>query len=84
MYLNIGGDTLVKKNEIMAIMDIENTSVSKKTREFVTAAERGGRVKYVSDVMPKSFILTNENGKIFVYISPLLSSTLYKRYQAWL
>ena len=34
MYLNIGGDTMVKKNEIMAIMDIENTSVSKKTREF--------------------------------------------------
>jgi predicted transcriptional regulator len=81
MTLNIGGDVLVRKRDIICIMDIDNTSISKKTREFLEKSEKSGKVKYVSfDALPKSFILVSEYDEISVYISPLLSSTLYKRY----
>lgn len=80
MNLHIGGDVLINKKSIVGIMDIENTSTSKKTRDFLAKSEKTGKVIYVSDNMPKSFIITKEKDKVFVYISPLSSATLYKRY----
>ncbi|MBO4897951.1 MAG: DUF370 domain-containing protein [Clostridia bacterium] len=77
MYINIGGDFILKDSDIVAIMDIENTSTSKITKEFLRKI--GKSVINISDELPKSFIITKERGKTNLYISPVSSGTLYKR-----
>lgn len=79
MYLHIGGDFVVRKKEIVGIMDIENTSISKITREYLAGAEKRGRVINVSDDLPKSYIITKGEEGVKVYISPISSVTLSKR-----
>ncbi len=79
MYLHIGGQAMVKLRDIVAILDMETTSVSKKTREFLRNGEKKGIVVNVSEDIPKSYIICNENGVDKIYISQISSSTLLKR-----
>lgn len=43
MYLHLDTNTVICTREIVAILDIENSSVSKITREFFAAAQSRGR-----------------------------------------
>lgn len=43
MYLHLDTNTVIRTREIVAILDIENSSVSKITREFFAAARAGAR-----------------------------------------
>jgi hypothetical protein len=78
MYLNIGGDMAVRDTAIIGIFDLDNTSVSKRTQEFLAAAEKEGLVVPCDD-LPKSFVLTAEYGMNRLYLTSLNSSTLEKR-----
>ena len=80
MYIHLGQATLVKKRDIIGIFDMDNTTVSKRTRNFLANAEKEGRVINVSFELPKSFIICqNGKEKPKIYISQLSSSTLLKR-----
>lgn len=76
MYLHVGGDYLIRKDKIIGIFDIENTSISKHTRDFFKKSENDKNVINVSYDLPRSFILDNNNK---VYISPISPQTLLKR-----
>ncbi len=76
MYLHLGQNTVVRTNEIVGIFDLDTTTVSAKTRAFLTTAQRAGKVISVSPELPKSFILCG-NGN--VYISQLSPATLLSR-----
>ena len=78
MYLSIGNDMAVREKSIIGIFDMDNTSTSKKTREFLSRAEKNGEVVPCDD-LPKSFLLTAEYGLGRVYLTPYNSSTLEKR-----
>ena len=78
MYLSIGNDMAVREKSIIGIFDMDNTSTSKKTREFLARAEKNGEVVPCDD-LPKSFLLTAEYGLDRVYLTPYNSSTLEKR-----
>ncbi len=78
MYLPIGGDFAVRQRSIIGIFDLDNTSTSKRTRDFLAMAEREGQVVPCDD-LPKSFILTQEYGMIRVYLTSLSAATLEKR-----
>ncbi len=78
MYLNIGGDMAVRDTAIIGIFDLDNTSVSKRTQEFLAAAEKEGQVVPCDD-LPKSFVLTAEYGINRLYLTSLNPSTLEKR-----
>lgn len=81
MYLHLGGDTVVNADDIIAIMDMETTSVSKITREYLTYAEKNNDVVNVSFLdLPKSYVIvkSGKDGKK-IYISPISSVTLHKR-----
>ena len=54
MYLHLGQDTVVRSREVVGIFDLENTTISKLTKEFLTQAEKQGRVRNVSYELPKS------------------------------
>lgn len=79
MYLHLGGDVVVNIKDVIAIMDLDVTTVSKITREFLTVAEEEGFVINVSDDLPKSYILTERENESRLYISPISSATLLKR-----
>ena len=80
MYLHIGQETVVPTDTVIGIFDIENTTTSKFTRQFLADAEKGKRVVNVSDELPKSFVVCMEpDGSETVYISQISAATLYKR-----
>lgn len=80
MYLHLGQDTVVKMSEVVGIFDLETSTISKITRDYLAKAEKSGKVVNVSMEMPKTFILCKDNKKnITVYISQISSSTLLKR-----
>lgn len=82
MYLHLGQDTVVTVETVIGIFDIDGCTVSKKTRDYLTDAEKNGNVVNVSYELPKSFVVCEKKGKITVYISQLSSKTLIKRSQA--
>ncbi len=80
MFLHIGGDFIVYKRDIVAIFDLESTSLSKITKEYLKNEEINKRVINVEkETLPKSYVVINENGKNILYISPIASATLLKR-----
>ncbi len=79
MYLHLGGDTVIAMKDIIAIFDLDLTTTSKITREFLHVAEEEGFVINVSSDLPKSYILTQNNNESRVYISPISAATLLKR-----
>jgi hypothetical protein len=80
MYIHLGQDTLVKKSDIIGIFDLDTATVSKRTRDFLSKAEKEGRVVNVSFELPKSFIICKKGKeKPIIYISQLSTSTLLKR-----
>lgn len=82
MLLHLGQETVVNTKDIVAVCDLDTSTVSKKTRDFLSSATKKGQVVNVSSELPKSFVIVNKDGKTTVYISQLLSSTLVKRAQS--
>ena len=80
MYLHLGQDTVVRLDEIVGIFDMDTSTISKHTRQFLADAEKGGRIFNVSMELPKSFVVClDTDGTETVYISQISSSTLLKR-----
>ncbi len=80
MYLHLGMDKVITFDEIIGIFDLETTTVSKNTRNYLTMAEKAGKVENVCYDLPKSFIVCiDKEGNEKVYISQISSSTLLKR-----
>lgn len=81
MYLHLGNDVVVSKSDIIAIFDMDNTTISKRSRKFLTMAQQSDSVIDITDDLPKSYIVTESLGVVNVYISSVSSKTLYKRWK---
>ena len=79
MYLQIGTEDFIKTEDIIGVFDLDNTTVNKATRDYLNEAQKADVVKTVTFDLPKSFIVTEENGQRRVYISTLNTATIYKR-----
>lgn len=79
MYLHIGLDKDIIVDEILGIFDLDNTTVSKVTRDYLAKAEKNGEIENVCTDLPKSFVVCIENNKRKVYITQVSSSTIIKR-----
>ena len=78
MYLSIGNDFAVRESSIIGIFDMDNTSTSKRTREFLNKAQQEGQIVPCDD-LPKSYVVTFEYGMTRIYESTLEYRTLEKR-----
>ena len=65
--------------EIVGIFDMDNTTGSKITVNFLNNAEKNGQIVNISDDIPKSFVVCSKRGKVTVYLSQLNPATLLKR-----
>lgn len=79
MYLHLGQDTVVTTEKIIGIFDIDRCTISKKTRDYLTAAEKSKRVINVSYELPKSFVVCESDDGVVVYISQISAKTLLTR-----
>ena len=75
MFLHLGGDVVVPKKDIIAILDCR-TRISPATKEFLEIAKDEGFIKKISQSdKDKSYIVSNKE----IYISPISCITLRKR-----
>jgi extracellular matrix regulatory protein B len=79
MFLHLGENVVVPVKDIIGIFDIESTMYSADTIQFLRMAEEDGFVERITKDKPKSFIIAEVNKKSKVYLSPISSSTLFKR-----
>ena len=80
MYIHLGNNVMLPTNEKIGIFDIENTSISKRTRDFLNRAEKEGRVITITYDLPRTFVIAGKTLKDSkIYISQISSSTLLKR-----
>ena len=80
MYLHLGQNEIVPDHRIIGIFDLDKCSYEKRTREYLTRAEKDGVVLDVSGDLPKSFVVCDHPyHPQIVYLSELSSQTLQKR-----
>ena len=78
MYIHLGGDVLIKKNKIVAIIDLKNLKKGQINEKFLCSINKNKN---------KNIIRISENGKDITliitvkehYLSPISSTTLLKR-----
>ena len=79
-YLHLGKDTSIEIDNIVGIFDLDTSTVSRHTRDFLSECEKENRIVNVSSYeLPKSYILYDFSGEYSVYLSPLNTATLLKR-----
>ncbi|MCL6477903.1 MAG: DUF370 domain-containing protein [Peptococcaceae bacterium] len=75
MFLHLGGDTVVLKSDVIAILDYKK-GFSNITKEFIEIAGEEGFIETISDPgKEKSYVITSEK----IFISPISCNTLKKR-----
>ena len=53
MYLHLGQDTIVNERDIVGVFDMDNSTISRHTRDFLSKAQREARVLHrVPDKRP--------------------------------
>ena len=80
MYLHLGAGAVVRKDSIVGVFDLDNTSQSHLTRKYLTAAEKSGRVVNVAEDIPKSFVVCCDSDGMTVYLSQMSPQTLSRRF----
>ena len=75
MYINIGADKFLLMNDIVGVFDLENTTTSRITREFLKRCEKENKSENAVTDIPHSFVVTKEK----IYIAQASSQTISKR-----
>ena len=79
MYIPIGNDMSVRDDAIIGIFDLDNSTCSRHTRDFLRRAEEAGQVVTVTDELPKAFVLTREFTMDRVFLTQFSAATIEKR-----
>ena len=79
MFIHIGGDVIVPLKRIVSIFDLERTTTTQWTRQFLKTAEEEGFLMTIGDDMPKSFVIVETEFRYQVYLSAISVATLTKR-----
>ena len=80
MYVHLGNGNIIRTKEIVGIFDLDNTTVSARTRRYLQKAQKNGNVILTGNELPKSFIVAaSKKGENKVFLSQLSTATLFKR-----
>ena len=79
MFLHIGGEYIIKTKYIVGMFDMDNSTVSASTRNFLARAEKKGLVVYTTRELPRTFIIYKEKKFCRIYVTQLSCATLQKR-----
>ena len=79
MYLHLGKGTVVNTEDIVGIFDLDITSQSHLTRQFLRRAEQTGKVVNAAEDLPRSFVVCRSGERDRVYLSQIAAATLLRR-----
>lgn len=79
MYLHIGNDIVIKKDQLIGIFNYETLIQNENLKKLFEKIEKEGKIIDISDGNEKSIILIQQGLKWVVYISNISSNTLAKR-----
>ncbi len=79
MYLHLGKNTTVDTDDIIAILDLDNITIAKYSREFLRIAEEEGFVRSVTDDIRNLLYYAKQIIKSVVYITNISSKALAGR-----
>lgn len=76
-YIHIGGEYSIPQRMIIGLFDLDGTTteLARGTREWLADAEARGMIEYVSDDIPRTYVLTFER----VYVTSISVTTLRAR-----
>ena len=82
MYFRLENE-YISDREVIGVFDMDSTTVSVRTRDFLKVAQDGGEVIYTSYELPKSFLVTAERNRRApkrrrVYVTQCLPQTVVK------
>jgi extracellular matrix regulatory protein B len=78
MYVHIGGECSIPARFLVGVFDLDSTTVgSVDTRDFLSRAEREGRLDVLSSDIPRTFVVTLDR----VYLTPVAAATIRRRIQ---
>ena len=83
MYLHIGNDIVIKKENIISIFNLEKIIINKEFEEFLNNITIENKNE-IEQENRKSLIITKQNNKIKGYYSNISSTTLQKREEKFL
>ena len=76
MYIHLGGDVLIKKNKIVAIIDLETATKGQINKNYLSNIKNYKNIKHISENgKEKTLIITMKEH----YLSSISSTTLLKR-----
>ncbi len=79
MYVHLGDTVVVRDSDIIGIFDLDSTT-SEDTAQFLRFGEEQSEITAISpQLLPKSFIVTLENGSHRIYTSPIGTRVLKSR-----
>ncbi len=81
MYLYLGKNTVIRDSDIIGIFDLDITSQSYRTRQYLSRAEQAGQVESATDDLPKSFVVcqSRDSDRQRVILAQPASATLQRR-----
>ena len=80
MYVHLGQNEMVPDRRIIGIFDLDQCSTSRRTRDYLAAAEGEGVVLDLSGDLPRSFVVCDHPyHRQIVYLSQLSAATLRRR-----
>lgn len=78
MFLHLGEEVIIPKKSIIGIFDKEKCTNSIINREFIEICYSEKKINKIgTDEKIKTFVITNEG----IYLSPISSMTLLKRFE---
>ena len=79
MYISLGKNTFLTEEEIIGVFDLDITSQSHLTREFLSGSEKRGQIQNVAEDIPNAFVLCGKKEKQTVFLIQNTSGTLKKK-----
>lgn len=76
MYIYIGASKVVRKKDVLAIFDLDTSTVSTHTRAYLNNAQARGKLITLGYDLPKSFVIMRDKT---VFLSPLNTSTIVQK-----
>jgi len=75
MFMHLGGDCMIKLDEIVFIVNVEKGMKPQHVNDFLKKYNEKGRIQKITGENYKSMVITDNK----IYFSPISSQTLKKR-----
>ncbi len=79
MYLHLGDNVMVNLKDIIGIFSMEEAGNSSENIAFLNTAQDEGFIRRISEDYPRSFVVTEQDHKAVIWLSPISTQTLIRR-----